>query len=393
MKPISYITNEQIENYACDFYLKFGEKIDFRTITTKLFEKGKNHYGIPMLPYEISWDTLTDTEFFTLLKNLPIQNLFANYHASSDYIPASPIIPPDLDVYAIYYIQNIKDHRHAHDFFEINYVFSGECHMLFENETLTLSSGELCIISPGSMHDMYASDDSIAVSIMIRKDTFENTFFRLLSQKNLLADFFRTILYSETEKANYLFFTTNNSFIIHDSIKTIFMDCYILDSYSNTCAISRIHIFFSILLRRFSHTIQIYNESSNVTDQTTFLLILQYIQNHYQTVSLDVLCSVFHYNKSYLSRLIHKNSGRNFIDIVTDLKLSQAIDLLNNTALSIAEISELIGYNNVDHFSKHFKKKYSIPPSVYRTNTIRISSGTDKKDSRHKSDVSDTQNP
>jgi len=61
--------------------------------------------------------------------------------------------------------------------------------MLFENETLTLSSGELCIISPGSMHDMYASDDSIAVSIMIRKDTFENTFFRLLSQKNLLADF------------------------------------------------------------------------------------------------------------------------------------------------------------------------------------------------------------
>lgn len=379
MKPISYITNEQIENYARDFYLKFGEKIDFRTITTKLFEKGNNHYGIPMLPYEISWDTLTDTEFFTLLKSLPIQNLFANYHASSDYIPASPIIPLDLDVYAIYYIQNIKDHRHAHDFFEINYVFSGECHMLFENETLTLSSGELCIISPGSMHDMYASDDSIAVSIMIRKDTFENTFFRLLSQKNLLADFFRTILYSETEKANYLLFTTNNSSIIHDSIKTIFMDCYILDSYSNTCAISRIHIFFSILLRRFSHTIQIYNESSNVTDQTTFLLILQYIQNHYQTVSLDVLCSVFHYNKSYLSRLIHKNSGRNFIDIVTDLKLSQAIDLLNNTTLSIAEISELIGYNNVDHFSKHFKKKYSFPPSVYRINTIRTSSEPDKK--------------
>ena len=146
------------------------------------------------------------------------------------------------------------------------------------------------------------------------------------------------------------------------------MDCYILDSYSNTCVISRIHIFFSILLRRFSHTIEIYNKSNNGTDQTNFLLILQYIQNHYQTVSLDTLCNVFHYNKSYLSRLIHKNTGRSFIDIVTDLKLSQAIDLLDNTSLSLAEISERIGYNNVDHFSKHFKKKYSYPPSVYRSN-------------------------
>jgi 2-isopropylmalate synthase len=93
---------------------------------------------------------------------------------------------------------------------------------------------------------------------------------------------------------------------------------------------------------------------------------LQYIQNHYQTVSLDSLCTKFHYNKSYLSRLIHKNTGRSFIDIVTDLKLSQAIDLLTNTTLSISDISELVGYHNVDHFSKHFKKKYSCPPSVYR---------------------------
>lgn len=370
MKPISYITNEQIENYAHDFYLKTGTKMNFRTITAQLFKEGQNEYKIPDLPYDISWDSLTDREFFSLLKQLPIPNLFANYHASSEYIPASPIIPVDLDVYAIYYIQDIKDCRHAHDFFEIDYVFSGECHMLFENETLALSSGELCIISPGSMHDVYTSDGSIAISIMIRKDTFENTFFRLLSQKNLLADFFRTNLYSETEKANYLFFTTNNSSIVHNAIKTIFMDCYILDSYSNTCAISRIHIFFSILLRHFSHTIQIYNESNNMNNQTNFLLILKYIQNHYQTVSLDLLCTVFHYNKSYLSRLIRKNTGHNFIDIVTDLKLSQAVDLLRNTTLSIAEISELVGYNNVDHFSKHFKKKYSFPPSVYRANSI-----------------------
>ena len=82
MKPISYVTNEQIENYAHDFYINTGKKLTFRMITSKLFKEGYERYDIPSLPYEISWDSLTDTQFFSLLKTLPIQNLFANYHTS-----------------------------------------------------------------------------------------------------------------------------------------------------------------------------------------------------------------------------------------------------------------------------------------------------------------------
>lgn len=68
MKAISYVTNEQIENYARDFYIATGKKLTFRTITSKLFEEEYQHYDIPSIPYEISWDSLTDAEFFALLK-------------------------------------------------------------------------------------------------------------------------------------------------------------------------------------------------------------------------------------------------------------------------------------------------------------------------------------
>lgn len=367
MRAISYVTYAQIEDYACSYYEKNGYKTDFKKIVTYLFSHNLYTTGLPDLPYHIMWSKLSDEEFYTLLRKLPIQNIFADYRAVPEMIPAAPIMPSSLEVFSIYYVKNIVEHMHSHDFFEINYVFSGECRMLFENESRSLPAGDLCIISPGSRHDVYTVGDSIAVSFMIRKDTFETTFFRLLAQKDLLAVFFRNILYSETTSANYLLFSTDNSEIIRDSIKDIFMECYLTDLYSNTCAVSRIHLLFSLLLRRYSHSIRFYDDEKSLPNHVGFTQILQYIQNHYQTVTLHSLCEVFHYNASYLSRLIRRHTGHSLMEILTDLKLTKAAELLRNTQLSITEITKIVGYDNTDHFSRQFKKKYSAPPTVYRS--------------------------
>lgn len=103
-----------------------------------------------------------------------------------------------------------------------------------------------------------------------------------------------------------MLFSTDNSEEIKSALKNIFMECHISDSYSNTCVISRIHLFFSLLLRRYSDTIQFYDHQQNIGSHANFTQVLQYIQNHYQTVTLDELSSAFHYNSSYLSRLIKK---------------------------------------------------------------------------------------
>lgn len=55
-----------------------------------------------------------------------------------------------------------------------------------------------------------------------------------------------------------------------------------------------------------------------------------------------------------------------FRDYVTELRLDRAKQLINTTDLRMYEISERIGYNNVEHFTRMFKKKYGISPSDYK---------------------------
>ncbi|WP_081098915.1 helix-turn-helix transcriptional regulator [Clostridium beijerinckii] len=67
-----------------------------------------------------------------------------------------------------------------------------------------------------------------------------------------------------------------------------------------------------------------------------------------------------------VSYIIKKIVGLNFVALITKLKISDAKDYLLNTNLSIEKIAEYVGYNNVDHFSRTFKKYYKQLPQQYR---------------------------
>ena len=125
-------------------------------------------------------------------------------------------------------------------------------------------------------------------------------------------------------------------------------------------------LLFSLLLRRYYESIEFYDHQQSAGTRGSFAQVLQYIQSRYQTVTLEQLAEVFHYNPSYLSRLIKKNTGQTLLDILTNLKMSRASDLLLHTTLKIEEIAALSGYQSVDHFSRLFKKRNGMSPQKYR---------------------------
>lgn len=115
----------------------------------------------------------------------------------------------------------------------------------------------------------------------------------------------------------------------------------------------------------------IYNTSNNEVINlnncnTDFTSILQCIEQNYKNISLKSLANHFHYSEAYLSTLIKKNTGFNFIVLIKKLKMASAKNYLLNTNLTIVKISEYVGYNSADHFSRTFKKYYSISPQQYR---------------------------
>ena len=69
------------------------------------------------------------------------------------------------------------------------------------------------------------------------------------------------------------------------------------------------------------------------------------------------------------SSLFKKNTGKNITDQITETRIRIAQELLQNTILSIKEISERVGYSNQYYFSASFKKITGLSPSAFRADT------------------------
>ena len=334
--------------------MQFPEMADY------LYRKGLL-YDTPPTPMAVSemFGDMDDDTFNKVIDRLPLE--LNPQTALNSKVTENDIIPNSRDVFIIRHPRYTRPSPHVHNYFEINYVASGSCTFVFEKSRRIMHEGELCIIAPSSEHDLVIDDDSTVFCIMLRKSTFDTTFFSLLSRKDLLSYFFRTIL-QEDSHANYLLFFAENNTWLKQIIHNAMGESYKNDSYSNACCISWINLLFSNLLRNYSKTLQFYDYQMG----SDFSLVLQYIQHNYQNLTLSSLAELFHYSEPHLCTLIKQNTGHNFTGLIKRLRLAEAIDYLTNTNLKIGEIAEKVGYNSADHFSRVFRNTYKMSPQEYR---------------------------
>ena len=66
--------------------------------------------------------------------------------------------------------------------------------------------------------------------------------------------------------------------------------------------------------------------------------LMQYINQNYSTVTMKTLSEAFHYSESFLSRLIHRQSGKTFSKIVQDCRMMHGKELLESTNIPISRI-------------------------------------------------------
>ena len=63
---------------------------------------------------------------------------------------------------------------------------------------------------------------------------------------------------------------------------------------------------------------------------------------------------------------IKEKSGNTFGDIVKNVRMKKARALLKSGSMTVEAIAENVGYQNVEHFNRLFKKKYGMTPVQFR---------------------------
>lgn len=95
--------------------------------------------------------------------------------------------------------------------------------------------------------------------------------------------------------------------------------------------------------------------------------ILGYIQVHYaEELNLQSLAETFNFSYSYLSAYFNQHASEGFSEYLNRVRIQKACDFLENSRMSIAQVSSAVGYSDHSYFCRVFKKITGSTPSVYR---------------------------
>lgn len=95
--------------------------------------------------------------------------------------------------------------------------------------------------------------------------------------------------------------------------------------------------------------------------------ICAYVMAHYvHTISLDEIATEVGMNRSAFCSYFKRCKGMTFSQFVTQYRLNTACELLKRSQKQISEICFTVGFNDVPHFNRIFKKLKGVTPQEYR---------------------------
>ncbi len=98
---------------------------------------------------------------------------------------------------------------------------------------------------------------------------------------------------------------------------------------------------------------------------------LAYLKTNYaKNINLKTLSEELYISTWYLSKLLKKETGSNFIDILNNIRVDEAKKLLSDPRFKIYEIAEIVGFSDVTYFYRLFKKLTGMTPMEFKNRML-----------------------
>lgn len=94
---------------------------------------------------------------------------------------------------------------------------------------------------------------------------------------------------------------------------------------------------------------------------------LQFIELNYpQPISLNDVAGYVHWSEPYLANKMKSETGRSVGEWLQTFRMADAGTRLIHSHDDIAEVAQLVGYQDVTHFIRHFKRYHGNTPAAWR---------------------------
>lgn len=94
---------------------------------------------------------------------------------------------------------------------------------------------------------------------------------------------------------------------------------------------------------------------------------MNYIESNYtQKLTLSEVAEKTYVSQWHLSKLLNRHLDKNFSEILNSVRIEKAKEMLKDPALRIGDVAEMVGFMDMAHFSRVFKKIIGISANEYR---------------------------
>lgn len=96
---------------------------------------------------------------------------------------------------------------------------------------------------------------------------------------------------------------------------------------------------------------------------------VEHVHSHYmdKDLTVEALSQELHVSAAYFSTIFKRETGKSFINYLTDYRMEKALRLLMEEEEKTYIIAEAVGYSDPNYFSYAFKKKFGMSPSKYKS--------------------------
>jgi YesN/AraC family two-component response regulator len=236
---------------------------------------------------------------------------------------------------------------HIHNHYEIYYLINGNSNYTIGDEIFHLEPKNIMLIPPGIPHKSSTITNLSRINIYFGRNYF--------SQKDIsqLTKCFEKHFYTIPSELSTQFDVIFKTLLKEFTHKRPDSDLLIRN--------------YTIILLTQLNRLRTREEINTVTTDNIIKDSLVYITEHLgEELSLESVAQYVALNPSYFSRKFKAVVGTNFKNYVIFARVGRAQQLLINSDLSLAEISNACGFQDSNYFSTVFKRIIGISPAKFR---------------------------
>jgi len=267
---------------------------------------------------------------------------------------------PEKDAF-VYQVDNAAifyDKLHQHEEIQMSFIVEGEGTLLVGDTINYYSKGDILIIGSNLPH-VFKSDDSTCntshmLTLFFTKKTFGSSFFQLEELKEVQPFFKRAThgfkLTSKQKLASELFFKLENASKLNRLI--ILLQLLKLTSSANYKSLSSF----------------IYDKKYTDNEGARMRNVFEYTMNHFhENITLETISEIAAMTKNAFCKYFKKRTNKTYIQFLNELRIEHACkQLILDKEITIAQIAEHCGFNNMSNFNRQFKSVKGMTPYVFR---------------------------